>query len=284
MKPDRTRQAQSGSVLLESLVSLALGLIVIAVALPLLLWSRCAAADTADRAARADGARLSVLRLIRESRRAGFGLAGEMEAFRVAETGDRVSLVFLEGGFRGGLPVLEPAPSGARSIVLGALGTLRAGDEVALRDREGRFASGRIERLTRDPLTVVLAAGLPFPVSPESGARLYRVCRREWLLAGGVLRRDGQPILDPPVGFSLTAGAGAPDEALSWVVARGLAGSPGSVAGPLLMAQLTVGSGRPGQAAPGSPCAGHALREVRLPVVVQPQHGWPENLAASPLP
>jgi len=233
---------ESGFSLLEALLSLALSLVVLAVALPVLSWSRSLAADASRQALESEGAHLTALRLLRDVRRAGFGLPAGESALRIDPEEGSIHLAFLDGGFDGGYAVIEPAPAGQTFLHLATVGELREGDEVALRDRLGRAFRTRVADRESALLRVHLSDPLPFPALPEAGARLYRVRRREWHLDGDGLRRDGQPALDPPVGLAAaTVEAASWESGLRWILAEGKGERPPGGDGELLAAVLVVG-------------------------------------------
>jgi hypothetical protein len=184
-------------------------------------------------------------------RRAGFGLPAGETALRIDPVTGRIQLAFLEGGFHGGYAVTEPAPPGQTYLLLAAVGELRDGDEVALRDRWGRSFQTRVTGRDAALLRVHLNDPLPFPALPEAGARLYRIRRREWRLDEDGLRRDGQPALDPPVSLAAAAvDADFWENGLSWTLAAGKGERPPGGGEGLLAAVLAVGGlARPSGAA-----------------------------------
>lgn len=276
---------EAGSSLLEALLSLALTLMVLVMALPVLSWSRSLAADASRLALESEGAQLTALRLLRDVRRAGFGLPAGESALSVDAENGSILLAFLDGGFHGGYAVIEPAPAGQTFLLLAAAGDLREGDEVALRDGWGRAFRTWVADRESEILRVHLSDPLPFPALPEAGARLYRVRRREWHLDGDGLRRDGQPALDPPVGLAAaTVEAASWESGLRWALAEGEGERPPGGAGGLLAAVLAVGG-------PTSPPAGilgpgdvRPRRRALIPLLGRVRNHDRVRSSGSPLP
>ncbi len=277
--PVAARRREAGGLLLESLLSLALGLTVLGVALPLLSWSRAVARDLGRRAAAADGARLAAHRIALDLRRAGFGLGDAPPAITAA--GTRLAIRHLEGGFDGGTPVVEPAPPGQAFLAVAALGSMQPGDEVVLRDRLARQHLSRVTYRDAVLRRVGLADPLPFPALPREGARLYRVVRREWRLASDGLRRDGQPALDPPVVMRSAAAASTQlPELLAWLGTLAPDAPPAAGTPDLTLAPVRAGAAD-GIRAPG-PGGARPARSVTLRLMVGARQ--PQAAAGSPLP
>jgi hypothetical protein len=281
----RDQAGESGSSLLEGLLSLALTLVVLAASLPALSWGRSLAADATRRSLEWEGAHLVALRLLRDVRSAGFGLPAGEAALRVDPDDGRIQLAYLDGGFQGGFAVIEPAPAGQTFLLLAAAGELREGDEVALRDRWGRAFQTRVTGRDTSLLRVEIRDPLPFPALPEAGARLYRTCRREWRLDGTGLRRDGQPALDSPVSLAATAVERSSWETvLRWSLATGSGESPSGAGADLLAAVLAVGGERrPAGALPG-PGDVRPRRTTLVPIIGRVRNGGVVMPVGSPLP
>jgi hypothetical protein len=286
VRPGRESRREAGSLLLEMLLSLSLTLLVIMAALPVVSWSRALGADVSRRALQAEGAQLTGLRFMRDVRRAGFGLSPGEESLTVDPAGGRVEMAFLEGGFDGGVPVVEAAPPGQTYLSVAALSGFAAGDKVALRDRWGR--AFRTTVTTPEPalLRLHLRDPLPFPALPEAGARVYRIVRREWSLADSGLRRDGQPALDPPVDWRAAAlPATAAESALSWLEG-GADGSPAGESGDVIVAvRLSVGGMAGSSGPPGlRPGDGRPRRALILPLLAGARNQAGHRAWGSPLP
>jgi hypothetical protein len=285
VRPRRPAACEVGSSLLEALLSLVLSLLVLVMALPVLSWSRSLAADASRQALESEGAQLTALRLLRDVRRAGFGLTAGESALRIDPEDGRILLAFLDGGFHGGYAVIEPAPAGQTFLLLAAVGELREGDEVTLRDGWGRAFRTRVAEREAALLRVHLSDPLPFPALPEAGARLYRVRRREWRLDGDGLRRDGQPALDPPVGLAAaTLGGVSWESGLRWVLANGEGERPPAGDEGLLAAVLAVGG--PAITAGGvrGPGDVRPRRGARVPLLGHVRNRLRIRSSGSPLP
>ena len=269
----KSEARQSGSVLLESLVSASLVLIVLAAVAPLLLGSRQLLAAAARRAMLADAARLSAQRMVRESRRAGFGLPPGTAAVSLVGSDGGVTFAFAEGGFDGGYRLAETIPAGDRSVSLVALGPLRDGDTVVVADRWGRAWSTRLVGVERVERRVWMADAIPHATGPADGARLYRIVQHRWSASASGLRRDGQPLADPPAALEVAGERRAPGAAdwLAWSAGRPPTGLPDDE----WPTALVVGAVRLGGRTGTDPV-------VTLPVTTRLRAGG--GMAGSPLP
>ncbi|MFQ5720730.1 MAG: hypothetical protein ACE5IK_14415 [Acidobacteriota bacterium] len=237
---------ERGSVLLESLVSAMLVLIVLAAMLPLIVGSRHLLAGVSRRAMLADAARLAAARMVRECRRAGFGLPAGSDGISIAATDGSVVFGFTEDGYDGGNRVAEPVAAGAREIVLVSIGRLRDGDEIVVSDRWGWSWDSTVTRVDRLTRRITLANAVPRSTGPADGARVYRVVRHRWMADGGGLRRDGQPLADPPVTMRLAGESRAAGEArwFDWSAGTVSDASPQDEQPTILVAgSLAVGGG-----------------------------------------
>lgn len=265
--------SQRGSVLLESLVSAALILMVLAAVAPVLLGSRQLLGGAVRRAMLTDAALLSARRFVRESRLAGFGLAAGAPAVSVNGGDGSVTLMFAEGGFDGGHALAELLPAGGQSVALVSLGTLRDGDQVIVSDRWGRVWSSLLVRVERAERRVWMADAIPHSTGPDDGARLHRIVSHRWLAGATGLRRDGQPLADPPAALAVV-GEGQASTVAGWVAWS--AGQPlDDLVDDEQPTRLVVGAVQVGGAGPTDP-------RLTLPVTTRLRQAG--RAAGSPLP
>jgi hypothetical protein len=274
----RGARVTAGFSLLEAVVSVALSLTLLAAAVPLAGRTVRLSADLCARGLRAEAGRLAAVRLVREARRAGFGLPADGEGLAHCPDGLCVRTACLRGGFDGCRRPLAAVAAGAARFRLAGLGEISAGDDVVVADREGRSYTARVLRTTSATAEVEIDPALPFALESGENACVFPIERRAWEETGGALERDGVTAIDPTVRLRLAPTTAAFPPA---VLADGWpeGGVPPSAEPAAMTAGLLTVIGRSPLTEPGRPAG-----EVRLSLAVRPRNDVAVRSSGSPLP